>query len=307
MMETGYVCGWDGGGTKTQVLCQALTGAALLDAAFGPLNLNGASQEKILGTVGDCVGAMAALPGGLAACRALVIGTAGVSNSAAVALVTQAVRAAGYGGPLRLLGDQEIALAGAIRGPGAVLIAGTGGICCGRDGRGGSTRVGGYGYLIDDEGSGYALGRDILKAVARAADGRGPATCLTGLVREALGVDGMGPVVTWLYAPSTGKKEVAALAPLLLQALAQGDEAAQAIADHAAQELALLACTAWKNLGLEAGELALVGSIAALYPRIRQGLTDLCQGAYPRMRVMDPRGSAAQGAALLALEMCKEA
>ena len=43
---SGYVCGWDGGGTKTEVLCLSLNGETLADAAFGPLNLNGADARK---------------------------------------------------------------------------------------------------------------------------------------------------------------------------------------------------------------------------------------------------------------------
>ena len=217
MTQTTYVCGWDGGGTKTQVLCLTQEGRVAGEGTFGPLNLNGAEEEKIAATIRESVAFMAGQPGGLAGCGALVIGTAGVSNRAAVELVTRAVRQCGYKGPLRLLGDQEIALAGAIDGPGAVLVAGTGAICCGRDGAGNRTRVGGYGYLIDDGGSGYALGRDILTAVVRAADGRGPATALTQAVFAALGVQSVGEIITWLYAPATGKKEVAALAPLLLR------------------------------------------------------------------------------------------
>ena len=48
-------------------------------------------------------------------------------------MMENTVRSAGYPGPLRILGDQEIALEGAIQGHGAVLIAGTGAICFGRD------------------------------------------------------------------------------------------------------------------------------------------------------------------------------
>lgn len=306
MTQTTYVCGWDGGGTKTQVLCLTPEGRALTEGTFGPLNLNGAEEEKIAATIRESVAFMTGQPGGLAGCGALVIGTAGVSNRAAVELVTRAVRQCGYAGPLRLLGDQEIALAGAIDGPGAVLVAGTGAICCGRDGAGHRVRVGGYGYLIDDGGSGYALGRDILTAVVRAADGRGPATALTEAVLAALNAHGVGEIVTWLYAPATGKKEVAALAPLLLPALEQEDAAALAIARAAAEELALLACTAWKNLGLDRGELALTGSILQRYPRIRQEVAQRCLARHPHMKIIDPRGSAAFGAARLALEMKEE-
>ena len=50
---------------------------------------------------------------GLAACGGLVIGAAGISNARVAALLSGAVADCGYTGKLRLLGDQEIALAAA--------------------------------------------------------------------------------------------------------------------------------------------------------------------------------------------------
>jgi len=297
-----YYCGWDGGGTKTEVLCLDESGHPLSSSVFGPLNPNGTDPERVRQTVRECIQYMSTMPGGLEACECLVIGTAGVSNAEACRLVTVTVRALGYHAPLTLLGDQEIALAGAIQGAGAVLVAGTGSICCGRDGKGSTTRVGGYGYLIDDGGSGYAIGRDILTAVVRAADSRDAPTLLTSLVYRELRVDSTQGVITWLYRPETGKKEIAALSPLLLTALEQGDSAALKIADKAASDLAELAVAAWRSLRLAQGELAVTGSILKRYPRIRCELENLCRQACPQMTIIDPRGSAAQGAALLAYE-----
>ena len=181
-----YYCGWDGGGSTTKALALDALGNKIGDAVFGPLNPNGASLDTVEKTVQNAVRWMAGLPGGIAGCRGLVAGMAGVSNRQAAQTVEEAVRSSGYTGPFRLLGDQEIALAGAIQGHGAILIAGTGAVCFGRDAEGTTFRTGGYGYLIDDGGSGYALGRDMLAAVVRAFDGRGPATCLTALVYQAL-------------------------------------------------------------------------------------------------------------------------
>ena len=70
--------------------------------------------------------------------------------------------------------------------------------------------------------------------------------------------------------------------------------------------MALLACTAWQNLKLERGELALTGSILQRYPHIRQGVAERCLARYPHMEIIDPRGSAAWGAARLALAMKEE-
>lgn len=296
-----FYCGWDGGGSKTEVLCYDAAGREIGRAVFGPLNINGAPRERVAQTIQDAVGFMAEMPGGLSACRNLVIGAAGVSNVKIFSFLTEHVRGAGYAGALSIVGDQDIALEGAIEGPGAVLIAGTGAVCCGRDGKGGHTRVGGFGHLIDDYGSGYAIGRDILVAVVRAQDGRGEKTCLSGMVHAQLGVQDASGIVTWLYSPGTGKKEVAALAPLLLDALAAGDHAAQQIARGAGGELARLAIAAWKNLSLTEGELALTGSVLTHYAAIREEVCRLCAQACPQMKVISPRGGAAVGAVRLAM------
>ncbi|MBQ4609696.1 MAG: ATPase [Clostridia bacterium] len=298
----GYYCGWDGGGSKTEVLCCDASGQETGRAVFGPLNINGAPRERVRQTIADAVAYMASMPGGLADCVRLVIGAAGVSNVEIYSFIEEHVRAEGYAGALLIVGDQEIALAGAVEGPGAVLIAGTGAICCGYDGKEKHTRVGGCGHLIDDGGSGYAIGRDILSAVARGEDGRAEATCLRKMVFERLGISQVSGIVTWLYNGTTGKKEIAAFAPLLLEALKMGDAAAERIAVCAAQELAALAAAAWKNLGLEEGELALTGSVLAHYEVIREQVKAILAEDFPQMRIISPRGSAAEGAVRLAMQ-----
>ncbi|MBR3741524.1 MAG: ATPase [Clostridia bacterium] len=294
-----YCCGWDGGGTKTEV-CVLKESGETASQSFGPLNVNGVSREKVEKTVRDAVAYMSSQPGGLEECAMLVIGMAGVSNRDAAEMVAQAVRSAGYAGRLRLVGDQEIALAGAIRGHGAVLIAGTGAICYGRDLAGNSFRVGGWGYLIDDGGSGYAIGRDILMAAVRAEDGRGKDTCLKQKTFDFLGTKDISGVITWLYAPGTGKKEIAAMAPLLLPALEAGDEAAGEIARKAANDLAELVITGWRKTGMRDGEAAMTGSILNRYAPIR-AMTEACIHAeLPDVRLISPRYSPARGAAMMA-------
>ncbi len=294
-----YCCGWDGGGTKTEV-CVLDEKNETASRTFGPMNVNGASRETVEKTVRDAVGFMGGQPGGMEACAMLVIGMAGVSNRDAAAMIERAVRRAGYAGQLRLKGDQEIALAGAIRDHGAVLIAGTGAICYGRDPEGNSFRVGGWGHLIDDGGGGYAIGRDILAAAVRAEDGRGKETCLKQMVFDALHVNDIRGVITWLYAPGTGKKEVASLAPLLLSALDAGDEEASAIVRKAAADLSELVITGWEKNGMTDGEAAMTGSILTRYTPIRNLTEERIHAVLPKVRIISPRFSPGQGAAMMA-------
>ena len=297
-------CGWDGGGTKTEIALVDEHGTPVASADFGPLNINGADSAQVRETVESALAFMSKQWGGLPNIGALVVGMAGVSNRQATPRLAQALKEAGWSGPLSIVGDQEIALSGAIQGHGAVLIAGTGSICFGRDPLGQFFRVGGYGYLIDDGGSGYAIGRDILTAAVRAFDGRGRPTLLSRLAAERLGIDPseIQRMITWLYAPDTGKKEIASLAPLLTEALGQGDETARKIARKAAADLAELVITGWRKSGMDSGELAMTGSILTRIPEVREETERLIHAAFPRIRILPPRRTPAEGAARMALE-----
>ena len=60
-----YYCGWDGGGTKTEVCIQHENGETA-SQSFGPLNVNGSSKETVEKTVREAVNCMHCQPGGLA-------------------------------------------------------------------------------------------------------------------------------------------------------------------------------------------------------------------------------------------------
>lgn len=303
-----YAVGLDGGGTKTNLEARAGDGHVLLRAAFGSMNLNSASEEAVAQTFRDCAGALQALPGGLAGCRAVCIGSAGVSNPDACQTLERLLRGCGYAGPLLLRGDQETALAGALGRPdGMVLIAGTGSICFGRDAAGKTARSGGYGHKIDDEGSGYALGRDALAAVVRAGDGRIPHTMLTELIYARLGITDVRGLVRFTYAPGTDKKEIAALAPLVSEAAAAGDAAAERILQKACGELAALVAPVAAALHFEAGQLALAGSILQRVEAVRAGVKARLCARYPRLQCVAPKEDAASGAALLAWQAVRPA
>lgn len=297
-----YYCGWDGGGSKTEVLCVDESGKEIARRSFGSLNLNGADEVRVEKTIADAVAFMRS-NGEIENCQGLVIGAAGVSNARVSAFIEEKLCIFGYRGKLSIVGDHVIALEGAVSGQGAVLIAGTGSICFGKDACGNSARAGGFGYLIDDGGSGYAIGRDILTAVVCAQDGRGDKTCLTELVMEALKVADVREMTAWLYGPHTGKREIAALAPLLKCALDQEDTVGRKIAAEAARKLAEMAIAVWRRLELRDGELALTGSILDHFPMIREETGRLCREFCPEMIVIRPWGNACEGAVKLAMKL----
>ena len=298
-----YYCGWDGGGSKTHVCITDENGVIVAEKIFGPININGASEETVKSTIRNCIDFMKSLHCGIKGCKGLVIGFAGISNQASTKFIESTLKQQGYSGKLYLTGDHEIALAGAINGHGAILIAGTGSICFGRDKNGKSFRCGGYGHLIDDEGSGYAIGRDILTAVTHAYDGRAPETCLTEAVYNQLDVIDQREIITWLHSPETGKKQIAALAPLLIPALERNDEAAKKIAQKAVKALTHLAVSACNKANVKNGEIALLGSIFTYYNFIKEQVTASIKAELPQIKITEPQYSAAQGAASLARKL----
>ena len=192
-----FVAGIDGGGTKTECVLMNLKGEVISTSLFGSLNMNSRPVAEMAESMRGVIERVRA-QGGI--CRMLCVGCAGMSNPELRRTLERMIRADGYEGAYMLAGDQAAALYAAHgAGPGAVLISGTGSICFGRNTRGITARAGGRGYKIDDEGSGYAIGRDILSAVVRAQDGRSRPTVLTELVFAQIGTRNLDELIRALY------------------------------------------------------------------------------------------------------------
>jgi N-acetylglucosamine kinase-like BadF-type ATPase len=170
----------------------------------------------------------------------LVVGAAGAGRPTERDELRTALRNENVASHVVVTTDIEIALAAAFeQGPGIVVSAGTGSVAVGRDHTGKRHRIGGYGWQMGDEGSGYAIGRASLGAVSRAVDGRSPPTALCDRLLKASRSTDFDELVRW--AAGASPAEVAALAPHVLAVAAEGDPLAQGIADYAARELSQLA------------------------------------------------------------------
>jgi len=148
--------------------------------------------------------------------------------------------------------DTEAALAGAFAGrPGIVVIAGTGSGAAGRDAAGRTVRVGGHGFLLGDEGGGYWIGREAVRAALRAADGTGPPTALADVVRTAF--DTLTGAETLVHQRPTDRRLLSRLVPQVAAAAGDGatggDAVAARILAEAAAHLAELAAAVRARLG----------------------------------------------------------
>lgn len=145
---------------------------------------------------------------------------------------------------------------------GVALISGTGSIAFGRNRQGDSQRSGGWGHLIGDEGSGWAIARQALSAAARAFDGRGPKTDLTTALCEALDVHSPQQLLSKVYQHQSDRVLLAGLAPVVQQVAAGGDAIAIEILNTAAADLAAMVHCLLDRLKLDPATsvLALAGA-----------------------------------------------
>jgi glucosamine kinase len=230
--------GADVGGTKTAVAVSRdgkIVGRADGPGAAVRPGRALASSSTIAEVVRQALSAAGLLLGDV-----LVVGAAGVGREPERDELRKALRGENVASSVVVTTDIEIALAAAFAdGPGIVVSAGTGSVAVGRDRTGRQHRIGGYGWQMGDEGSGYAIGRASLGAVSRAVDGRSPKTALSDRLLKATRSDDYDDLVRW--AAGASPAEVAALAPHVLAVAATGDPLAQGIADYAARELSQLA------------------------------------------------------------------
>jgi N-acetylglucosamine kinase-like BadF-type ATPase len=233
--------GVDGGQTGTTALIGDETGRVLGAGSGGPCNHAAAAEgrQKLVHAVGDSVAAARAQAGLNARGVRFAAACFGMSGGPRdkQAILREILPAA----VVVVTDDAVIALAGATAGePGIVTIAGTGSIAFGRNAAGLTARVGGWGYIFGDEGGGFDIVRQALRAALRAEEGWGPPTALARALLDATGAADANETMHRFYTPDWPRSRVAALAPLVDEAAMAGDAVARDILRNAAQQLAVL-------------------------------------------------------------------
>lgn len=193
------------------------------------------------------------------------------------------------GAHVAVTSDVATAHAGALGGaPGTLLIAGTGAVALGVDSDG-LRLVDGWGPDLGDLGSGSWIGREGARAVLRARDALGAETVLTDAVSACI-APATDPI-TWLAGDIPTARQLATLAPLVLDAAAAGDAVA---ADIAAEAVRLLTASA---IAASVRAVAIHGGLTE-HPWFRAELERSLTAA-GRM-IVPAVGDAFDGAALLA-------
>jgi N-acetylglucosamine kinase-like BadF-type ATPase len=289
--QAGYVVGVDAGGTSTRALAVDAAGAVLGTGRSGGSNPNAHPPEEAAGRIADAItSAMAGLaPERVLACVVGMAGESKLTDPAIAAVFERAWQRAGVAGLIRVAGDAEAAFASATpAADGTVLISGTGSIA----GRIRKRRMvgtnGGYGWLLGDEGSGYWIGREAVRATLDALCGGRQLTGLpSAVLAEALGISPRDDLPDaerlhiWSKLITAANAEppvrLARFAPLVSAAQGAGEAVAREIVDRAAGYLVAnaLGC---REIG-ENTPVVLVGSVlSATSPvgiKVRAALSEL--------------------------------
>jgi N-acetylglucosamine kinase-like BadF-type ATPase len=148
--------------------------------------------------------------------------------------------------------------------PGAVVIAGTGSVAFGVNASGEAASVGGWGYLMGDEGSAYWIALQALNVCTRAEDGRIPNTWLKRAILEHFGVDSLSALHRLIYSGQLSRGQLASAAQAVSDAARLGERMAIRILSSAGKELGLMAVVVLRKLGMQYNRVrvGIVGGVA---------------------------------------------
>ncbi len=277
--------GIDGGGTTTEAWLALPGGRVVGRGRAGPSNAKAVGPEAARRALDDAIAAAFADAGAtLAPVASACLGLAGFDRPEDWQLLSAWVHDARWADRFVLVNDGDLVIAaGTPEGSGIGVIAGTGSIAVGRTSDARKARAGGWGHLIGDEGSAYAVVLAALRMVARRADGRDPprdgGDPLAERLCRALGVETPSRIVSTLYAPGFDRTRIAALAPEVLAAVADAPEIVDLILIPAGSALAEQASAVARALDWGPGVLPLAmagGFLLAAAPvarALRDGLT----------------------------------
>src|SRR5688572_8303044 len=262
--QSRVLLGIESGGTRTVALAASDSGLELLRREFGPANLRLVDDRKLRQHLLSIAREMPRP-------STLAIGMAGARTEQDRERIRTAAASAWKGVPCLTTNDLETAL-NAARPANDVqarvlILSGTGSCCFGQSSSGKSVKVGGWGHILGDKGSGYEIGLRGLKASIYHFDRDGQWPALGARLLRALMLNEPNDLITWVHTAS--KTDIAALAVEVFNAWLARDKIASDILEAAAGSLARdgLAC-ATRLAGAEARvQFVLAGSVLTRQPQ----------------------------------------
>ena len=310
-----YVMGIDGGATKTLAAVFDLDERAVHLAEGGPSNADAVGAASAVDALLD-VADLALQRAGIAQSElaTAVLAVAGTDTDAIAGNVRSA-RTDDWIVVNDVVGAWAVATGGR---PGVGAISGTGSNVFGVGPGGQAWRVGGWGHLLGDQGSGYWLGNESIRAALADRDGSGPQTGLSDAAADFFEVPSVEALAALVYAKPLTKGEIAAFAVVACELAQGGDAVARELYRRGAAELAAQIVVVIGHAGLARGgddradsrrgedhngdfPVGLIGSVFRAGPMFVDPIAAAVHQVAPRARVsvveMAPVGGSLQLAA----------
>ncbi|HHU84973.1 MAG TPA: hypothetical protein GXZ23_07395 [Clostridiales bacterium] len=278
-----YFLGIDGGGTKTTAIICDEKYNKISSFTGESINFNSVGMDvarKNLKYVIDGV-----LADKNITLNAVFIGMSAISNRADKKLTQELCDGIINCPDITMDSDVFIALeAMNCNGSAAMVISGTGSMACGRLPDGSIIHTGGWGYLLGDEGSGYAMALDAIKAAICSHEGSGQKTALTQAVLDYYKITDMQDIIDIFYNPPLPRSEIAKFAPIFLEQVKSGDDVAINILKYHAKKLADTV-TALLNQMPKGTPLGLWGGIMQNSIEFREEFTSHIKNKFPKTQI----------------------
>ncbi|MHA6625289.1 N-acetylglucosamine kinase [Pseudonocardia sichuanensis] len=282
------VIGLDIGGSKTHGI-RAADGRTVAEAVAGSANLAAVGPAEA-GRQLDAVLAALGVPGPGSGVGpevdAVCAGAAGADGAESVATMIRLLRDRVPGAVVSVVHDARLVLAAAGLDEGAALIAGTGSVAWGARADGATARAGGWGHLLGDEGSGYRVALDAVRHCLDRMDAGRPVDALGAALLDGVGLAGPHQLIDFFYTRQD-RRFWAEQARVVTALAAQGDAAARAILDTAADALAALAARVLDRLG-RPGPVVLGGGFAVHEPLLQDAVRERLAGTEVRVLAAAP-------------------
>jgi N-acetylglucosamine kinase-like BadF-type ATPase len=280
----GIFVGVDAGGSRT-IAALARGNEIVRTVTTGAANPNLIGVDAAASSIDRCV--MLVLEG--ESPSAIGIGVAGAGNERVAADLRASLSRRFPSARIALCHDARIALRAALpEGDGLVLIAGTGSIAYAEIGAQ-TFRAGGYGYLLGDKGSGYAIGAAALRHLFAAMEIGSAQNAMLAELAAHLGANDRSGALARIYQSSTPVADIAACAPLVLRHADGGDELSTGIVQRAAQGLFELIARVTIRSPKRALPVVLSGGLLRQRNALTQRLEQCIAGAPLDVRVLASR------------------
>ncbi|MBI3194926.1 MAG: hypothetical protein HYZ34_10745 [Ignavibacteriae bacterium] len=303
MSNKHYVIGIDGGGTKTHALLSDMDGTILTEAkGFGSNpNIIGfdRSAKVIFNLIRECCGK---IKQPVKSVQKVVAGIAGIGRPADRELLhDELLKLSDKNRIIKLESDARIALEAALPWrPGIVLISGTGSIAYYRTEKNQFFRTGGWGRILGDDGSGYAIAREALRAVMSQFDGQGKPTMLTNIALEFFQIDSPEYLVS---AIRKAEGEIAPFTPKVFEAAGKQDEVAiQILESNSDDLLRLVEALLQKELPEKKLTISTLGGLLEKNNGFSELVKKKICRKFPYVYFQKPKFPSMYGALILALE-----